>query len=57
MNAVTASRFVRPSSALVLLAFSLVLSAALLTGCGGGSQMGEHRLQHSVQFRPRFVNG
>ena len=40
MNAVTASRFVRPSSALVLLAFSLALAAVLLTGCGGGSQMG-----------------
>jgi hypothetical protein len=40
MNATGASRFVRPSSALVLLAFSVALSATLLTGCGGGSQTG-----------------
>lgn len=40
MNVVSAYRFVRPASTFLLLAFSLAFSAALLTGCGGGSQMG-----------------
>ncbi len=40
MNAIRKSRFVRPGSTVVLLAFSLALSTVLVIGCGGpGSQM------------------